>query len=114
MRLPSQTVRGGPPREETSSTRLRSSAGILPPWAVTYFSMASAAPLRMMVPSGRSTPLMRVCAENSMKLDLGSSSTWQPSLRPSSTVDLPSGVPSRREVRTAQRISSSLLAPPTG
>ena len=110
----SHTTRGVPPREETSSTWVWRSAGTLPPFSFTYCSMASLAPLRTLVPSGRSTPLIRVWAVNSRKLDPAGSTLLSPRRRASSRVDLPSGVSSWRLVRAAQRIRSLRLAPSTG
>ena len=110
----SHTVNGVPPRLEILSTSSCKSAGTDPPIAFTYFSIASAAPFRIFVPSGRSTPLILVCAVNSIYSAPAVSRLWSPRRFASSRVDFPSGVSSLRLVRAAQRIRSLLFAPPTG
>ena len=115
-RLPTQTVRGVPPCLDTWSVWPCRSAGTAPPRPLTYSTMASLAPLRMEVPSGRSTPLMRVLAVNSMNsapFRLLSSTTTPRSLARATTL-LPSGVASLREERAAYLVSSSTLTPLTG
>src|SRR5215470_1291530 len=59
----SATTSGVEPRRATVSTSVWTSGGKTPPRSVTHFRTASPAPLRIFR-SGRSTPLMRVCAEN--------------------------------------------------
>ena len=113
-RLSSQTVSGVPPKLEILSTCSCRSEGITPPSAFTYCSMASAAPLRTFVPSGRSTPLIRVWAVNSINSEPAVSSLLSPKRRASSKVDFPSGVSSCRLVKAAHRMRSLRFAPPTG
>ncbi len=77
--------------------------------------MVSGAPLRIREPSGRSMPLMRVWAVNSMnRLPSGAASSSANSLRASSTMLLPSGVVSASEAIAAIRARSRSEVPPRG
>ena len=60
--LPSATTSGVAPLDAAVSTSASRSAGTVPPFSLTNSITASDAPFRMRLPSGRSTPLMRVWA----------------------------------------------------
>ena len=65
----SATTSGVAPRRATVSTSVRTSGGKTMPFVPIQAAIASAAPLRIDRP-GRSTPLIRVCAENGTKVAL--------------------------------------------
>ena len=121
--LPSRaTAKGVPPDFATRSAICRSSRAAVvalaarPPAAPASASIASIAPLRMLVPS-ISTPLMRVCAVKGTKCACNSLIA-----RPrmpyfslaSTTMERPSGVSSAREESCAASASSRSLTPGSG
>ena len=118
----SHTARGVAPFEATLSTRFLRSPGMSPLLSVTNFTMASAAPFRMRRPSGRSTPLMRVCAVKA--IDTASRGRgvgpcgWLTGTRSccsnNFTMLFPSGVWSAADASAASRATSSTEWEPTG
>lgn len=100
------TTRGVPPVRETPSTSASSCSEPEPAQA----AIAPAAPLRTCDPSGRSSPLIRVCAvKGTISAPRGSSGEDPASAR----IDCPSGVASASEVSAAKRVSSSAATPST-
>ena len=108
--LPSATTRGVAPLAATRSTRGRSVSGTAPPCDSTKEMIASAAPFLISRPSGKSTPLMRVCAENATNRAPGVTSTGpRPFFSKAFTMLLPSGVSSAADAIAASRETSSAL-----
>ncbi|CPU64483.1 Uncharacterised protein [Mycobacteroides abscessus] len=104
------TTSGVPPDCATSSTTSSSSASTLdaarsPPCS-THAVTAEPAPLRIWVPSGSSSPDIRVCAVNGTISPGAVGPTSRPPRRASSTIDVPSGVGSARDDSAAARTSS--------
>ena len=110
------TTSGVPPARAILSTSSSRRAGILPPCSSTQRLTASAAPLRYCLPS-KSTPLIRVVAENGMKVASSSESSLPRSPYCSlarTTIDRPSGVSSASDESCATSASSSTGTPSTG
>ena len=89
--------------------------------AIRDIRTASPAPLRILR-SGRSTPLMRVCAVNGVKCIPSGASSLDPMVRPrkpnfslaSTTIERPSGVSSARDASWAASANSRGFTSPTG
>ena len=95
----SETTSGVPPFSEIVRTIFSTSGEKPLPAFRTIARIASEAPLRMRVPSGMSTPEHLVSAVN-FTMCTPTKSVWlnrKPCSRPSSTMDLPSGVSSAAE-----------------
>ena len=93
------TTSGVPPLPEISLITSSISFGNLFPAASVILRIASNAPLRICVPSARSTPEQLVSAVNWI---IRAPAVWRlrirtPDSRPNSTIDLPSGVSSESE-----------------
>ena len=112
----SETTSGVPPFSEILRTILSTSGEKTLPAFSAMARIASEAPLRMRRPSGMSTPEQRVSAVKPT-IRTPTKSVWlnrKPCSRPSSTMDLPSGVSSAAEERTQSRRKSLGLTPLTG
>ena len=128
-RVPSLTNSGVAPLPATSATSaFDGRRAPMPSCFWTWRRMASGAPLRIGRPSGRSMPLIRVCAVKGIKRDpVGAATSTLPAFRPcrsapspspnlwnSSTMLLPSGVSSAAEARAASRPTSTAVKPSKG
>ena len=117
---PSATTSGVPPSREIFSTSSNTALSAWPPCSVAQIFTASAAPLRMrrvVLPSFRSSPLIRVWAVNGMNCACGPemSRPRRPYFSFASTaMDRPSGVSSASEASCAASASSSSFTPGAG
>ena len=91
---------GVPPLRAMRSICGERSADGVPPCSRTQASTESGAPLRIFVPSARSSPLMRVYALNGTKIEpAGASPSRAPTCWASATIERPSGVSSASDER---------------
>ena len=112
------TASGVPPSRAMRSTAPSSSIGVVPPSEHTQASIASAAPLRSIVPF-MSTPLMRVCAVKGTKRGEACpaatiSCSRSPYCLASTTIERPSGVSSASEESCATSARSASETPGMG
>ena len=115
-RAPSATTSGVPPVLAMAVTAASTLAGTRPPACRTQLTIVSAAPFRIWRPS-RSTPLIRVSAENGTKCapSACTSRSRMPNFSLASTTMLrPSGVSSAREASCAASASSCSVTPSAG
>ncbi len=113
----SATRSGVPPSAAMSCTKPDTASGNTPPLSATRRSMASGAPLSRLLPPGRLTPLMRVCAVKGRKVAprLPMSRWRMPNFSLASTTMLrPSGVSSTRLESCAASASSASVTPGAG
>ncbi len=113
MALPEATTSGVAPLPPIILSMASSPGGTVPPSLPTWARTASGAPLRSTLPSGRSMPLMRLCAEKgTMMVPWGGALALRP--RAAVTMLLPSGVWSPAEASAASRCSSASEQVATG